>query len=611
MSGLRFSRRPNRAHQIRWQDWDSSAFQTAQARRAPVLLSISAVWCHWCHVMDETSFSDPEIIDLINRRFVPVRVDSDQRPDVNSRYNMGGWPTVAFLTGSGDIIAGATYMAPQQLKGALERVSREYAAQGEDLSRQAGQLGDRRRTRAGLVAAGPGIPEIREETVDAVLDAVVEAFDPQHGGFGAQPKFPSAPSVELLLHTHRTRGEARYLEMAHLTLDRMMEGGLMDMEEGGFFRYSTYRDWSAPHYEKLLRGNADLLHLYLGAHLLTGRQEYARAASGTAGYLMARLYDKAAGAFYGSQDADEEYYSLPLARRLEGQPPVVDAMFYTGANAAAASALLEAAWLLDRPDLRQAGLGAIDYLLKQRERWGLRHGYPAHDSALGIAALLDDYVQLVTALLDAYSETSVQRYLDGATALDGEMTAVLEDPQGGGFFDISLDPAAIGALQAREKPLNENAAAAQALVRLHSVTAVEGYRKAGERALSGFVPVYRESGQAAAGYALAVHRFLHTPVEITVVGIPGRESTRSLVAAAARVTCPHVEVRLIDAGDEDRLSQAGYWPAEEAQAYVCLNSLCLPPISDPQELDQRVAEQLEAPAGGMYTLIPDILLDTG
>ena len=257
---MRFSPRPNRAHEIEWHPWAGAPFTRAQDEDKPVLLSISAVWCHWCHVMDETSFSDSNVIRLINRDFVAVRVDSDQRPDVNSRYNMGGWPSIAFLTPQGGVITGTTYMEPSQFAAALEQVSSSYRGGKPAVVERARKVKSKREETASSAWAGR---EVDATIVDTVLAALVAAYDPEHGGFGVEPRFPMVAGVDLLLHTYRSAAEPKYLHMVESTLDGMMKGGLYDREEGGFFRYSTKRDWSVPHFEKMLEDNAGLLRVYL------------------------------------------------------------------------------------------------------------------------------------------------------------------------------------------------------------------------------------------------------------------------------------------------------------------------------------------------------------
>lgn len=174
---LRFSPRPNRAHEINWQPWGEKAFKRAAAEDKPVLLSISAVWCHWCHVMDETSYSDEAVIDLVNDRYVPIRIDSDRNPDINRRFNQGGWPTTAFLSSEGQLLAGATYVPPEAMRKALERISELYGEHSVEIEEAGG---------------GALLPEVAE--VELSLDQVREAgslllksWDRTYGGMGTAP----------------------------------------------------------------------------------------------------------------------------------------------------------------------------------------------------------------------------------------------------------------------------------------------------------------------------------------------------------------------------------------------------------------------------------------
>ena len=555
-----------------------------------MLLSISAVWCHWCHVMDETSFSEPDVINLINHRFIPVRVDSDQRPDINSRYNMGGWPTTAFLTHHGDVITGATYMPAQQLGAALVQVSDAYRQRKEVLVQRGKELRSRREGKIALASAGR---EVDGSIVDIVSRAVTAAYDPQHGGFGSQPKFPMVDAVELLLDMYRSTGDAGYRLMVENTLDNMISGGLYDHEDDGFFRYSTTRDWSVPHFEKMLGDNVGLLRIYLRSYLVTGNEAYAGVASGIVDYLNGHLYDAASGNFCGSQDADEEYYALPVAQREKRTPPEVDHVFYSGQNAMVASAYLEAAWVLNRPRLADMAVRVLEFLVGHCQGEPLHHSY-CSEGQMGTPALLVDHACLVSALVDGYGHTAHDRYLEEAQRLAGEMMKVFWDNRGGGFFDVSEDPRAIGNLKVRDKTIGDNVTAIEALTKLFHATFKEEYRKAAETALSAFVPVFCEYGEAAAGYALAVQRFLYSPVEVTVVGEPGSSGLKALLKAAATIPYPYTSIKFMDAKDDERLAASGYWTSDEAQAYVCLDTVCLAPIGDPEVLHQIVEEFLKS-----------------
>src|SRR2546429_8014472 len=244
-----FSPRPNRAAEIDWRPWSAEAFERARAQDRPILLAISAVWCHWCHVMDETTYSDQQVIDLVNAEFVPVRVDNDVRPDVNQRYNMGGWPTTAFLTPQGDVLTGATYLPPDQMAGALRKVAEFYRANRPAI---AAEVLEGRRRAGALVAASAG--SLDPALVDRVLGAVESAYDPEHGGFGTAPKFPQTDAIALLAEQAVLRDEPRLREMARHTLHAMAGGGRHRHVPGRLFRHSAPEGWGGPPLQEKLPG---------------------------------------------------------------------------------------------------------------------------------------------------------------------------------------------------------------------------------------------------------------------------------------------------------------------------------------------------------------------
>src|SRR5918912_355724 len=310
-SEFHFSPRPNRAAEINWRPWSPSAFEEARAEDKPILLSISAVWCHWCHVMDETTYSDQRGIDLVNEGYVPIRVDNDVRPDVNQRYNMGGWPTTAMLTPQGDILTGATYLPPDQLANALKSVASFYRTRKPEI---AARVLENAKRSTGALARQAG--SLEPGLVDRILGAVQASYDATYGGFGTAPKFPQTDAILLLAEQAQLRGEPELLEMARHTLQQMASGGTYDHVEGGFFRYSTTQDWSVPHFEKMLEDHAGLL----AALALTDQAEILDDA---VRYLDTVLRDPDSGLYAGSQDADEEYYSLDAQGRRELDPPYV------------------------------------------------------------------------------------------------------------------------------------------------------------------------------------------------------------------------------------------------------------------------------------------------
>ena len=593
MTSYRLSPKSNGLHGINWLPWGKDAFAKAQEENKPVLLSISAAWCHWCHVMDETTYSDPDVADFINQGLVAIRADSDHRPDINSRYNVGGWPTTAFLTGHGGLIGGATYLPPDQLLAMMGEMASAYREQKTQLYDQARQLLHQRRDQARRPAAGP---DVEDALVDRVARVVTGAYDARKGGFGTSPKFPNASVVQFLLHLSRTSGEVFYQVMLKKTLDGMANGPLFDREEGGFFRHSAQADWSEPQLEKLIEDNVGLAGVYLDAYLILDRDDYRRVACQTIEYLTGHLYSDAVPGFYGSQGAHSEYFSLPLASRVTQAPPPVDTACYTGSNARAVSLLLDASWKLERPSLGQIALGVLAPMATMVQQGRLSHVYSQAGPGLG-PAFLADWAGLLDALLAAYHHTGREEYLEGAKGAATGLVDQFFDQAKGGFFDIEEDPAAIGHLQVRDKPLPDNVAAALALLKLYQATRNADYRQVAEATLSAFVETYREYGEFCAVYGLAVHQLRNAPVEIAIEGSALDRGAMAMLRAAVRLPYPNLEIRSVLAEDLDK----------PVQAQVCLETVCLPPVSDPEDLaatvDSAVAAR-ESPFQNILDLIP-------
>src|SRR2546428_1006124 len=344
--------------EIKWQDWSKDAFEKAKLEQKPILLDITGSWCHWCHVMDKTSYSDPVIIDTVSKHFVPVRVDTDKRPDVNRRYNMGGWPTTAFLDCEGKVITGGTYIPPQQLREVLRSVL-DYYTKSKGKARS--KLEPTRLPKA------TGEP-LTERIGRDIATLIAVNFDIDYGGFGFEPKFPNTDALEYSLLRYRYLGEKEMLTVVNRTLDKMARGGVYDQVEKGFFRYSTTRDWSIPHFEKMAEDNARLLGVYLRAYQITENTSYRGIVEGILNYVTANLSDEQNGGFYGSQDADEEYYKLDPSGRDKLQHPSVDKTFYANYNSLFVSSYLLASEALGKPELAKFGRRSLDRLLKYVSR---------------------------------------------------------------------------------------------------------------------------------------------------------------------------------------------------------------------------------------------------
>ncbi|MCH7576950.1 MAG: thioredoxin domain-containing protein [Chloroflexi bacterium] len=593
-----FSPRQNRAHEINWREWSPEAFQEAKAQDKPILLSLSAVWCHWCHVMDETSYSDPGVISYINEHYVPVRVDNDQRPDINARYNMGGWPTTAFLTPEGELMTGGTYIPPESMLEHLPKIAVQYKSSREEIARKMGEIRQQRAATASPKAEADLSPDI----FDNIVRAVAQSYDPVFGGFGEAPKFPHTDSIDLLLYAHRRNRDPDLLHMARKTLEFMSAGGVYDKEWGGYFRYATNRDWSEPHYEKMLEDNVGLLHNLLTLYRITGDEAHAASATGVIDYLDAKLRDPEHGFFYGSQDADEEFYKLPAAEREKLPEPYIDHTFYTSWNALAASAYLEASWTLDRPELREAALQALDFAWENCRRTGDGQTamYRYYDGSPHVPGLLGDQAYTARALLDAHEASGDSAYLGRAEELARLLLDRFADKDGGGFFDVWEEGDSLGRLAERQKSVQDNAVCAELFIRLHHLTRNQEYRQVAQATLEAFAPSYHTLGYFAAGYAKQVDLLLNPPAEVNIVGAPKDDSVRALHLAALSLDLPYRVVQLLDPERDAARLEALFLPPEPAPAaYVCLGTTCSAPVTDPATLPETIEKMRSS---GIQTL---------
>ncbi len=228
---------------VNWLDWNKESFEKAKKEDKPILLDLTAVWCHWCHVMDMTSYSNEKIAEIINQDFVPIKVYIDKRPDIRERYNMGGFPSTVFLNSEGRIITGDTYVPPERFKLMLEAVKNMHGNKKDGINQKAAAIDEKTRD----VDGEKNILKLNEEIVKEIILSVEDNFDGFYGGFGLQPKFPNAEVVDLLFLQYQKTKLKKYLDMALKTLDGMHEG-IYDQIDFGFFRYSVTQDWKMPHY---------------------------------------------------------------------------------------------------------------------------------------------------------------------------------------------------------------------------------------------------------------------------------------------------------------------------------------------------------------------------
>lgn len=307
------------ANPVDWYPWGEEALARARAEQKPIFLSVGYSACHWCHVMEHESFESQAMAELMNERFINIKVDREERPDIDQIYmsaiqamtGRGGWPMSVFLTPDGRPFFGGTYYPPEDRHGmpgfrrVILSVDQAWKTRRAEIETSAGEMTSHLADLARLPKV-EGKPELGLDVLESAAAALRRQFDPVHGGFGQAPKFPHPMDLKFLLrHAARTR-DAHSLHMVKHTLDKMARGGIYDHLGGGFARYSTDAKWLAPHFEKMLYDNALLAATYTEAWQLTGEPSFARVARESLDYLLARMTDPVEGGFYATEDADSE-----------------------------------------------------------------------------------------------------------------------------------------------------------------------------------------------------------------------------------------------------------------------------------------------------------------
>ena len=597
---------------VDWYPWGEEAFAKARAEDRPLFLSVGYAACHWCHVMERESFEDEETAKLLNDRFVAVKVDREERPDVDGIYmdavqamtGSGGWPMSVFLTPDGKPFYAGTYFPDQPRHGlpsfrqVLGGIADAWASRRDEIEVQSGRVIESIRRSGELEAS-------EEPLTDAVayeaFQTLRHSFDPRWGGFGGAPKFPQPMTVEFVLR-RAIRGTPDALEMAVLTLDRMAGGGMFDQVGGGFARYSTDAAWMVPHFEKMLYDNAQLALLYARAWLVTRNDHYRDISSRTLDYLL-REMRHTDGGFFSSQDADsegvegkfsvwswEELVSLVgeeaaeafgatpagnwdgtnVLRAPVGDPlrearvrlfearearvrPALDDKVLTAWNALAIRAFAEAGRIFDEPAYVEAAVRCADFVwsnLRDDEGRLLRSW---REGVAGLRGFADDHALLAGALLTLYETTADLRWFVAARELCDALLELFVDQERGGFFQTGSDA---DELVVRPKDLYDNAvpsgnsAAAEALLRLALFTGEGRYEDAAIAALRLVRGVMR-SAPGGFGEALcALDLYLGPSHEVAILGDPDASDTRALVDEVLRAQWrPNVVIAIAPPGD--------------------------------------------------------------
>jgi uncharacterized protein YyaL (SSP411 family) len=614
---------------VDWYPWGEEALARARSEDRPILLSIGYSACHWCHVMEHESFEDEDTARLMNDRFVCIKVDREERPDLDSLYmdavvsltGQGGWPMTVFLTPDGEPFFGGTYYPPEARYGlpsfrqVLEAVSDLYRERRSDVAAAADQLVGSLRASAEL---RPSSDPLSESLLHGAVRALGGQFDPQWGGFGGAPKFPAASTIEFLFRMHARFGDEDALRMATATLDGMALGGMYDLVGGGFHRYSVDERWLVPHFEKMLYDNALLVPAYLHAWVVSGDERHREVVEETVEYMLQELR-LPEGCFASAQDADtdgvegltftwtadegapeellhpfehgrfvlrgeldEETRSRLFEIRRQRPQPDRDDKAIASWNGLALAALAEAGRRLDRRAWLEAARDLAEFLLGPLSDGEGRLFRTYRAGQAKTTGFLEDYADVANGLYELHVATGERRYLDESLRLARLAVDLFADPDRGGFF---ASPSHGERLVARGKVFDDhptpsgNSMLALVLLRLsriygddelerHAVSVFRLVRSALERAPSAF------------GHALCGLDFHFSPPrEIAVLGPPHADIARAALA-------PYDPNAVVAFGPADGipLLEGKDLVKGKPAVYVCERFACLAPVTEPSEL---------------------------
>jgi uncharacterized protein YyaL (SSP411 family) len=607
---------------VEWYPWGEEALTRARDDDRPILLSIGYAACHWCHVMEHESFEDAETAALMNEHFVSVKVDREERPDLDAVYmdavvaltGHGGWPMTVFLTPEGEPFFGGTYFPPAPRHGlpsfrqVLEAVALAYRERRAEVARSAEQLVDAVR-QSSLLA--PSSEPLTDSVLSEAARGLIRSFDPEWGGFGGAPKFPPASSLDFLLR----RGE---LEPVTKTLDAMAAGGMYDLVGGGFHRYSVDEQWLVPHFEKMLYDNALLVPVYLHAWVVTGEERYRQVVEQTVEYMLRDLM-LPEGGFASSQDADtdgvegltytwteDDGVPAELLRpfehgrsiirgeldpelraglldvRAQRQQPGRDDKAIAAWNGLALAALAETGRRFASNTVLLAAEELGNFLLSELSTPDGRLYRTWREGRASIPGYLEDYADVAHGLYELHVATGELRWLEEANRLARLALDLFADDQLGGFFMTARDAEQ---LVARKKDLDDNpvpsgnSMLAFVLLRL---ARIYGDDELERRAVGVLRLVHRGLIRApsAFGWTLcALDLYLSPPRELAIIGSPADEVARAALAPFD----PNAVVAFGPSEDVPLLAGKTLVDGKSA-VYVCERFACRAPVTDPTEV---------------------------
>ena len=638
---------------VDWYPWGEEALARARDEDRPILLSVGYSACHWCHVMERESFEDPETATYMNEHFVPVKVDREERPDVDAIYmeavqsmtGHGGWPMTVFLDPEGVPFYGGTYFPPDESRGmpsfrmVMEAVVDAFETKREAIRERAPEV---RQRLGALGAVEPRPGAVGETELAAAAERLLAAADRQYGGFGGAPKFPPASSLELLL----ARGETAVVRE---TLDAMLAGGIYDQLGGGFARYAVDRVWLVPHFEKMLYDNGLLATAYLHGWQAFGEERYRRVCEETLDWMLREMRGPEGG-FYSALDADSEgeegkfyvwfpeeiraalgeedaaplleFYGVSERGNFEGanilhraqgaaapKPPGLDAARarllaareerirpglddkrLLSWNALAISALAEAGAVLGRDDYLEAARRCAEFVWEQMRDDAGHLLRTYKDGEARLNAYLEDHAFLLEALLTLYEASLEPRWYEAAVATAEAMLDRFADPERGGFFTTSVDHQE---LIVRRKDVGDHpipSGNSAAALGLLRLAALSGERRYREAAEDIFALFAKPATEHPNSFAHLLRAMDFAAARVREVALVGDDITE-LAAVVRSEYRPHLVLAAGPEGTEQPPLLVGRTLLDgRPAAYVCENFACQLPVADPDKLAELLGQ---------------------
>ena len=568
---------------LKWQDWTSDLFERARAQNKFVILDLEAVWCHWCHVMEEKTYGNPQVQALLKKKYITVRVDQDGAPDLSSRYGDWGWPaTIIFAPDGTEIVKLSGYIPAPRMAFLLQAII-------DDPSPGPSVLAEAKITASTTSHLSPAQRKLLRGNYQGV-------YDKKYGGWGQVHKFIHTDSMQLAL-ADAEAGDDKAKKMARQTLDAAL--ALIDPVWGGVYQYSDERDWKSPHFEKIMSYQADYMRHYAKAYALWGDARYLKAAQNIDRYLK-RILTSPNGTFYTSQDADlnkqvdgHKFYALDARARAKAGMPRIDKNVYTRENAWAIRGLVALYNVTNDREVLERALRAANWIVKNHR---LKDGFTHSVKDRG-GPFLGDNLAMGQAGLDLYAATGARRWLVVAQQAGSFIDRHFKH-EGSGYNTAKGSASKVGVFAKPVRQIEENMQLARFANLLYRYQGGKKYRAMGEHVMR-YLTAENVTNQRRflAGILLADREMAKEPVHITIVGAKGDRQSQILHKAGRKYAAQYKRLDWWDAKEGPLPNPDVQYPElDKPAAFACANQICSLPVFTPKGLDKAVRRMIRLSA---------------